>query len=63
MVYTDTDFTRVLNSRRSVSSNIIDYNGTVIVWGAHKQTVPDTCSNITEITPIYKGVTKTLEIK
>ena len=63
LVYTDTDFARDLNSRRLVSSNIIEYNGTVISWGAHKQTVPGTCTNITETTSIYKGVKKTLETR
>ena len=63
MVYIDADFARDLNNRRSVSRNIIEYNGTVIVWGAHTQTVPGTCTNITETTSIYKGVKKTLEIR
>ena len=63
MVYTDTDFARDLNSRRSVLSNIIEYNDTVIAWGAYNQTVPDTCTNITETISIYKGVKKTLEIR
>jgi len=63
MVYTDTYFSHDLNSRRSGSSNIIEYNGTGIAWGAHTQPVPDICTNITETTSIYKGVKKTLEIR
>ena len=63
MVYTDADFARDLNSRISVSINIIEYIGTVIAWGVHKQTVPGTCTNITETKSIYKGVKKTLELR
>ena len=63
MIDTDADFARDLSCRRSVSSNIIEYNGAAVTWGAHKQTVPSTCIKITETTSIYKGVMITLEIR
>ena len=63
MTYTDADLARDLRCRRSVSSNIVEYNGTAVAWGSHKQTVPGTCTNITETTSIYKGVKRTLEIR
>lgn len=63
MVYIDTDFAPDINGLRPISSTIIEYNGTLIVWGEHKQTVPDVYSNIPKSTSIYKGVKKTLEIR
>ena len=63
MTYTDADLARDLRCRRSVSSNVVEYNGTAVAWGSHKQTVPGTCTNITETTSIYKGVKRTLEIR
>ena len=63
MTYTDADLARDLRCRRSVSSDIVEYNGTAVAWGSHKQTVPGTCTNITETTSIYKGVKRTLEIR
>ena len=63
MVYTDTDASHDIKSRRSVSSNIIDYNGTVIACSTHNQNVPSACTNITDSTSIYNGVKKALEIR
>ena len=62
-VYIDADLARDLSSRRSVSSVIIELNGTAVAWGSHKQAVPGTCTNITETTAIFKGVKRTLETR
>ena len=63
MTYTDADLARDLRCRRSVSSNVVEYNGTAVAWGLYKQTVPGTYTNITKTTSIYKGVKRTLEIR
>lgn len=61
-VYTNADLARALSSRRSVSSIIIEINGTAIVWGSYKQVVvPGTCSNITEKNAIFIDMQRTLE--